>query len=335
MDRFSFTSEPMPGLVSIVIPTYRKDQYIGETLESIGGQTYGDWELIVVEDSSVGRTEQIVADFARRHPNHRVDYCRNDRNRGAAHSRNVAFAKCRGEFVALIDADDRWFPEHLAHSVEALRDPGHDLVYSSTVMVEDGTDRLLEIGGPKDYELTEFPDSLFRRNFITPSATVMRRDVLADVGPWNTAMKYCEDQDFWLRCIRAGKQFHLIGGCHCLYRKNHDGATTQKDSGTNEEFAEIVERFIPMPGTSESRVRRYVAKAYRRAAECHHRQHSRDPSADPSRCAMLLYKAWRVQPKRLDNLVRMLRYSVVNRLRKPIRKPDVVQTNITSKRAAA
>jgi glycosyltransferase involved in cell wall biosynthesis len=335
MESFNYANAPIEGLVSIVVPTYHKELYIGETLNSIGWQTYPQWELFVVEDSSVGPTEQMVADFARRHSEHRVEYSRNDRNRGAAHSRNVAFAKCRGEFVALIDADDRWFPEHLAKSVDALRSTGKDLVYSSTVMIEDGTDLLLEIGGPKHYELSEFPESLYRRNFITPSATVMRREVLADVGPWNTAMKYCEDQDFWLRCLRMGKQFQIIGGCHCLYRKNHDGATTQRESGTNEEFAEIVERFIPMPGTRESRLRRHVSKAYRRAAECHDRQHPRDPSADPSRCAMLLYKAWQLQPMRVDILYKMLRHSIKSRFRRPKPAPPTSTQDTNPMRAAA
>jgi GT2 family glycosyltransferase len=336
MDRFSYAEEPTPGLVSIVIPTYHKEQYIGKTLASVGAQSYPHWELIVVEDSSIGPTRQIVEDFARQHSDHQVDYSRNDRNRGAAHSRNVAFAKARGEFVATLDADDRWFPDHLTHSLEALRETGKDLVYSSAVMFEDQTNRLLGINGPHDYELAEFPESLYGRNYITPSATVMRREVLADVGPWNTDIKYCEDVDFWLRCLRAGKRFHLVGGCHCLYRKNHDGATTQRISGTLEELAEIFERFVPMPGTRLARIRRYTAKAYYRAAHSHATADpARDSSADPSRCVPLMLKAWSLRPHRVDYLVKMAKYAARNHFRRPTRPAPPSPIEQVSVRAAA
>jgi GT2 family glycosyltransferase len=315
MSGISFAAGETTGLVSIVIPTYRKERFIGETLASVGWQTYPKWELLVVEDSSTS-AEPIVAEFARRFPNHRIEYSRNDRNRGASYSRNVAFAKSAGEFVALLDSDDRWFPEHLACSVGALHASGKDLVYSSTVMIEDQTDLLLDIGGPKSFELAEFPGSIMRRNFITPSATVMRRQVLADVGAWDTTWLYCEDLDFWMRCIQAGKQFQIIGGCHCLYRKNHEGATTQKESGTLEEFADIVAKHQRLPGVRESVCRRHIAKAYVRAAHCHaNGSIARDPSADPARSAMLMRKALQFRPNRLDYIWQAALFAAKNKFR--------------------
>ena len=71
------------GLVSIVIPTFNKDQYIRATLDSISAQTFENWEVLVVEDSSCGQTESIVRAFAKRHPRNRVVYSRNERNYGA------------------------------------------------------------------------------------------------------------------------------------------------------------------------------------------------------------------------------------------------------------
>jgi glycosyltransferase involved in cell wall biosynthesis len=299
----TFASSPTPGLVSIVVPTYCKERYIGETLATIGQQLYSNWEVIVVEDASQGATEQIVKDFARAHPAQRVDYSRNDRRRGASHSRNVAFTKARGEFIALLDSDDRWFPEHLTRSVTALQSTGKDIVYSIAVMIDDNTERVIGLSGPMAHEFAEFPETLYRRNYVTPSATVMRRDVLADVGLWDTTLRYCEDFDYWLRCLAAGKAFHLIGGCNCLYRKNHDGATTQQECGTREEYAEIAERYPNPPGLSKTKIRRNLAKSYRWAARCHaHDDPVRDVSANRSRAAGLMFKAWRLRPKRVDYL---------------------------------
>ena len=266
MPGIQFRRSETQGLVSIVIPTYRGEKFIGETLESIGCQTYRSWEVLVVEDASHGPTAEIVSSFARRHPSHRVDYSRNQRNGGPSHSRNVAFAQAAGEFVALVDADDRWMPEHLARSIHALETTGKDVVYSSVVMFEDQTDVLVGIWGPTPQELQDFPHGLFCRNFVTPSATVLRRQVLADVGLWNTQYRYCEDLEYWLRCVAAGKSFHHVGGCNCLYRR-HANAATNHGGALQEAFAQIVERYIEMPGLRTKSCRRFASKAFLR---CRH-----------------------------------------------------------------
>jgi glycosyltransferase involved in cell wall biosynthesis len=228
----------------------------------------------------------------------------------------VAFAKAAGEFVALLDSDDRWFPDHLARSIRELRETGKDLAYSTVLMIEDETDWILGIWGPDYCDLRDLPHRLFIRNFITPSATVLRRQVLADVGPWDTDLRYCEDLSFWLRCYAAGKQFHYVGGCHCLYRKNHEGAATRKLCETLEMFAVVAERFMHLPGLRAKTVRKFTAKAYIRAAEAHATLDPKaDPSADRTRVAPLLLHAWRIRPKRLKYLFRGLRIGLVDRLR--------------------
>ena len=115
-----YSQEATPGLVTVVIPAYRADDCLGEALAAIDGQTYSNWEVIVVEDASQGMTQAIVQDFAKEHPQHRVAYFRNEKNRGPSHTRNVAFQEARGEFIALLDADDRWFQTHLAANVQAV-----------------------------------------------------------------------------------------------------------------------------------------------------------------------------------------------------------------------
>lgn len=326
MDSIRFERPAVPGLVSIVIPARNAARFVGDTLASIGTQTYGSWEVIVVEDGSNDGTEGIVKSFARQHGSHRVDFSRNDRSRGAAHTRNVAFTKAAGEFVALLDSDDRWLPDHLETSVDALRSTGADIVYSTVLMVEDKTERVLGIWGPYEHELKDFPQSLLSRSFVTPSASVLKRHVLADVGPWSTSHRYCEDFDFWLRCVQAGKSFHCIGGCHCLYRKNHVGATTQRLSGTLEEVAETTERYMLMnvPNFRPKTCRRYASKAYLLAARFHATSNPLyDPSADRSRAAGLFFKGWRLRPKRLLYLFKSLWYGAENRVR-AFRRPATV-----------
>lgn len=308
MSNIPFAFAETPGLVSIVMPTHKGEKYIGATLESIGRQTYPHWELIVVEDHSRGPTEGIVRDFAARHPYNRVEYGRNDTDRGASRTRNQAFTRVRGEYVALLDCDDRWTPDHLASSVDTLRTGTGDIAYSTVVMVEDGTDHVLGVWGPTAPEAAYFDISLIRRNFVVPSASVMRRSVLADVGPWSTNCRYCEDYDFWLRCIAADKKFQLVSGCHCLYRKGHAGATTAKMSGLLEEFADITRWSFPILTKIGSKtLRRAAASGYALAARSHATlSPAADPSADATRAAKLYRTAWRLDRRRISYLMKSI-----------------------------
>jgi len=313
----SFESEAKRGLVSIIMPTRNGERFIGETLDSIGRQTYTNWEVIIVEDASHGATCEIARNFTRKHRRHRVDYSRNERPCGAGHTRNIAFRKARGEFIALLDCDDRWLPDHLQATTSALIASGKDIAYSASIMIEDQTELLLGVWGPTTHELATFPLSLFGRSFVTPSASVMRRQVLADVGPWDTHYHYCEDFAYWLRCVGAGKTFQYVPGVHCLYRKNHAGATTTRLCGTLEEVAQITEHYMNLPGLKHDTCRRFAAKAYYAAAQFHLKQNPRfDSSADPARAAQLILHAWRLRPKHVDWLWQGVAGSIGNLFRR-------------------
>ncbi len=303
MQTLKFYNPEMPGLVSVIIPTKNGERFIGAALESIGRQTYTNWEVIIIEDGSKGLTETIVRRFASLHPNNHVHYQRSPVSQGAAFTRNAAFTLASGEWIAFLDCDDRWLPDHLDACVHKLNETGEDIAYSAAIMCEDGTDHVLSAWGPTHGEIVDFPQSLFGRSFVTPSATVVRRDVIGDVGNWNTNCRYCEDAEFFLRAAQIGKKFRYIGGVHCLYRKNHEGATTQGISGTIEEYATISKWFIGIPNTQKKRSRKMVAVSFSVAAKMHARNNqTADPSATRSRAAGLYFKAWRLHPRRIRYL---------------------------------
>jgi glycosyltransferase involved in cell wall biosynthesis len=317
MSQIAFEHAETKGLISIVIPTYRGERFIGEALASIGAQTDVNWEVIVVEDGSYGATEQIVRDFAKKHRRRRVYYSRNEENRGPSHTRNTAFKQVRGQYVALLDSDDRWYPDYLAVMRKVLETTGKDVVYCSVVMIEDVTDLLIGVWGPAADDIAEFPHGLLIRNFVTPSATVLRRSVLADVGNWNTQHRFCEDLEFWLRCVMKHKTFHYVGGVHCLYRRNHAEAATGKMCAVQEAHAEIAERFLDLPGTKSSRCRKYVSRSYLRAAEFHERSNpAYDPSADRNRAPRLLLRAWYFRRNHADYIWRALKLTIANSIRR-------------------
>ncbi|HFR3653852.1 TPA: glycosyltransferase family 2 protein [Streptococcus suis] len=106
------------GLVSIVMPTYNCGQYISKTIESILGQTYQNWELIIVDDQSTDNTKDIVYGYAEL--DSRIKYHLLSENSGAAVARTVAMKKSKGEFIAFCDSDDLWLPSKLSKQMDFM-----------------------------------------------------------------------------------------------------------------------------------------------------------------------------------------------------------------------
>lgn len=305
MQPLEFRHDEVPGLVTIVTPSRNGARFLGETLGGIAAQTHRDWELVLVEDGSRDGTEELVRRFAREHPGRRVVYLRNEASCGPAYARNVAFLEARGEYIALLDCDDRWLPTHLASCLEALRASGDDLAYSTAVMFADSDSRLTGLWGPTRSELEAFPQSLFARCFVTPSATVVRRRVVGEVGAWDSTYRCCEDFDFVMRAVGAGVRFRHVPGVHCLYRKEHAGAATQQMAEIMEVYAIVASRYRGMEGVRRGTAARGIASSLELAAKMHARRRiGSDPSRRPERAALLYYRAWRLRPKRLKNLLR-------------------------------
>ena len=116
------------GLVSIITPCYNGERYIAETIESVLGQSYTQWEMIVVDDGSVDRTAEIAEAYARR--DGRVQLLR-QANGGTARARNAAMSVARGRYIALLDADDVWEPCFLEKQLAYMGQTGAICVCSA------------------------------------------------------------------------------------------------------------------------------------------------------------------------------------------------------------
>jgi teichuronic acid biosynthesis glycosyltransferase TuaG len=106
--------------VSIITPAFNSERYIAGAIQSVIDQTYVNWEMTVVDDSSSDRTCAIVEEFSR--ADTRIRLVRLERNYGAATARNTALHKSSGRFTAYLDADDLWYPNKLAKQVKFMLD---------------------------------------------------------------------------------------------------------------------------------------------------------------------------------------------------------------------
>ncbi len=190
--------------VSVVIPAYNAAAFIARTLDSVRAQTFTDYEVIVVDDGSTDGTSDVASDyFAEHHMRGRVV---RQLNRGMAAARNAGMREAGGRYVALLDADDLWFPEKLA-AVMAEFDqyPDADLICHDEQIIRDG--RVLRVARRRLPSGVLYDALLFRGNLLSPSATTLRRDRALEIGGFDERPEYLtvEDYDFWMRFSRNGR----------------------------------------------------------------------------------------------------------------------------------
>ena len=184
------------SLVSVIIPAYNAENTLDETLESVRGQTYGDLEIIVVDDGSSDGT----CDVARRHAtsDHRIRIISIE-NSGVANARNVGIAASRGEFVAPIDADDLWHPEKIARQMEVMGAHGSEMGYVYTLYRRiDADGRVLFTSGACDFAGHVYLRSLLVNFVGNGSSLLIRRAAFEAVGGYEPDLRRqgaqgCED----------------------------------------------------------------------------------------------------------------------------------------------
>lgn len=210
-----------PPLVSVIVPAYNAEAFIGQTLESIISQTYRNIEVLVVDDGSQDQTAEIVKLYCAKDP--RVSLLQQS-NAGVAAARNLAIQNSRGEHVAPVDADDIWYPQKLEKQMQCMleAEPSVGLVYAWSVDID--SEGLLT-GGSMAFTIEgEVYTALVYSNFLgNASVPLIRRTCLEQVGYYNCQLKEsnaqgCEDRDLYLR-IAECYRFRVVPKFLIGYRR--------------------------------------------------------------------------------------------------------------------
>lgn len=203
--------------VSIMMPAYNAEKFIGEAVESVLSQTYQDWELIIVNDGSTDATPDILANF----PDSRIKVYHQS-NGGEASARNTALSHIDTRFLAFLDADDAFLPDHLAATVGYLQShPDRGGVYSDGFYIDENGARLKPLSGRRrgPFEGDIFEQMVRASDvFGAPVCVVLRNDRIIEkqltfdqeiiIGPdWDFLTRFSEDA-----------QFGYINQKTCLYR---------------------------------------------------------------------------------------------------------------------
>lgn len=183
--------------ISVVIPLYNKAAEIGSTLRSVLCQTAPPREIIVVDDGSTDDGAAIV----RRMAPGRVTLV-SQSNAGVSAARNRAIGMASGRWVALLDGDDLWCPDHLERMASLIRRYPDCGAYGSGFYVEDNSRRTVG-DTPREEGVVDFFCESMQRYVLIPSATVLRRDLALSLGGFPEGMRMGEDQYLWTKIARA------------------------------------------------------------------------------------------------------------------------------------
>ena len=193
-------SETTP-LVSAIMPTYNGAAFVGETIESVLGQTYERLELVVVDDASSDGTREVVASYAEQNPG-RIALVRGDEQLGPCRRRNDAIDRSSGELIAWIDQDDLWLPDKTELQVELLRQrPEVGLVYSGYEAFDSETGKTIPWRDRNSEAEGEVLVPLFERGcFVAAPTALFRRDVLTrrNLRLRETDFSFGDDYFLWL-----------------------------------------------------------------------------------------------------------------------------------------
>jgi glycosyltransferase involved in cell wall biosynthesis len=202
--------------VSVVIPTYNHEQFIGQALESVFSQTFRDFELIVVNDGSPDDTEEVLRPHIE---SGKIQYIRQE-NQGVAAARNRGAAEARGEYLAFLDDDDCWPPDKLEWQVAMMES-------CDAVMVAGINDserlplspEVISKAPPLIPSTCEF----FKRNMIgSPGQTLIRRTAFEAVGGFDAEIWGMDDYDLWIRLSQQGQiQKHWKLALHYRYHDSN------------------------------------------------------------------------------------------------------------------
>ncbi|MBI3652058.1 MAG: glycosyltransferase family 2 protein [Acidobacteria bacterium] len=212
-------------LVSILMPAYKVDQYIGAALDSVFQQTCKDFEVIVINDGSPDLLEQVLEPYLER-----IVYIKQE-NAGQSAARNRAIEIARGRYLALLDPDDIWMPEYLSTQLAIMEsDPSISVLYSDAWLFGDP---LYE--GKSYMQTCPSTGEVTLQKLITEECHVMisalmRRDVVLRVGLFDEALRSSEDFDLWVRIAAAGYRIAYHRQPLVYYRRRPESLSADNTS---------------------------------------------------------------------------------------------------------
>lgn len=271
MQKIELNTMPQP-LISVVIPAYNHERYIGYAVDSVLGQTCQDFELIVVNDGSTDGTGDVVQGYDDR----RIRYYYQE-NQDAFNTINRGISLAQGHYIAILNSDDVFDLTRLQTLYEQSHVHGSVCLFSDVVAVDDENNEFQDPAfgwniwhkNNRDFYFSckDLYTAFLHGNFmVTTSNLFMSRDAASEVGPF-CSLRYLHDYDFIFRMItRFGERVAYVHDQKLLYYRIHGGNTLGEAAITGrQQDIDLIEKYM-LEAVPEA-YRGYVSTGCRRLVE--------------------------------------------------------------------
>lgn len=237
--------------VSVVMPAYNHERFVGAAVESVLNQSIDDLELVIVNDGSCDGTEQVIRSFN----DPRIRYYSQE-NQGAHNAINFGISLARGRYLAIINSDDVYHPERLAKLKLLLEQSGARLIFSDLTVTDANLDPL-----PDGYPVVAWIErvkgvyqqsgsllhSLLSGNWVVTTSNLFLETAFAhELGPFSD-LRYAHDYEFVLRALTSGSQEDIA---YCdekllLYRLHQSNTVKENFINLQRETLAVLRKHIP------------------------------------------------------------------------------------------
>jgi glycosyltransferase involved in cell wall biosynthesis len=214
--------------ISVIMPVYNGEKYIREALDSVLAQTFGDWELIIVDDASTDSTPEIIESYKKR--DKRIRSTRNAVNLNCGPSANRGISRARGTWMARLDSDDVYEPDCLKEMARVTRELcGMDHFVSCWVSIVDAQGRqVMDVRLP---EAEKIERMMPIENFLYHGATQFPKALWSKVGGYPEVQVESDDLALWKKFIKAGAKLHTVPEFLMRYRIHDSNMTMVNPAG--------------------------------------------------------------------------------------------------------
>lgn len=213
--------------VSVIIPTFNREDVLGRAIESVLQQSLPAKEIIIIDDGSIDNTQQVIVALQRRATIPVSTLFQ--KNSGVSAARNSGIRHASGEWIAFLDSDDAWLPDKLKNQAELIEQhPGYRLCHTQESWIRNG----VRVNQMKKH--AKSGGDIFRQCLplcvISPSSVVIHRALFEDIGLFDETLPACEDYDLWLR-ICAHEAVLYVDTPQILKYGGHEDQLSRKHWG--------------------------------------------------------------------------------------------------------
>ncbi len=200
--------------VSVIIPAYNHEKFVGETIESVFSQTYQDFELLITDDGSTDGTVKVIRTFT----DNRIEFFQNEKNIGAVIGTNFMIQRAKGEYIAILSSDDAFMPDKLEKQVRFLDEhPQVGAVFSHAMIIDEDGGRFTDASHfytgifqkPNRNRFEWLNHFFFQGNCLCHPSVLIRKECYGKVGLYDPLLAQLPDYDLWIRLCMA-YEIHIL-----------------------------------------------------------------------------------------------------------------------------